>query len=115
VVSDPNQHLEFATIGVTSTGNLGMVATTVGATTDPGIGLWTHATTDAPNTVNGPISIMAGTQPDTCVNNPVSFGNAVGVGTERDPVDPTKLWTTHQYANSAAPCTWATRIVELAP
>jgi hypothetical protein len=35
-----------------------------------------------------------------------------GVLTALDPSDGTKLWTTHQYANDAAPCVWNTRIVE---
>ncbi len=114
-VSDPTNHLEFATIGAATNGDLSIVAASTGATIDPTVVLWTHTGNDAANTVSAPETVIAGTQPDTCVNNPVSFASAVGISTVRDPVDPTKLWTTHQYSNSASPCTWATRIVELAP
>ena len=47
--------------------------------------------------------------------NPLIFANAVGVSTVRDPKDPTRLWTTHQYGESSAPGVWATRIFELSP
>ena len=114
-VADPTNHLEFATIGAASNGDLSIVAVSTGATIDPTMLLWTHKATDAASIVSAPITVMAGTQPDTCVNNPVSFASAVGIATVRDPIDPTKLWTSHQYSNSASPCTWATRIVELAP
>ncbi len=114
-VSDPTNHLVFATIGAASNGDLSIVAASTGATIDPTILVWTHTANDALNTFTGPTTVIAGTQPDTCIANPVSFASAVGIATVRDPVDPTKLWTTHQYSNSAAPCTWATRIVELAP
>jgi hypothetical protein len=114
-VSDPNDHLVFATIGATLNGNLGIVAASVGAAIDPSILMWTHATTDVPSTLNGPSMVMAGTQPDTCIASPISFASAVGISTVRDPLDPTKLWTTHQYSNSASPCVWATRVIELAP
>jgi len=58
---------------------------------------------------------MSGTQPDTCINDPVSFANAVSITALRDPLDATAIWATHQYSNSASPCVWATRIVQLAP
>jgi hypothetical protein len=114
-VSDPNHHLEFATVGAASNGNIAIVAAAIGTTINPSIWVWTHKATDANNVVSAPITAVAGSQPDTCITDPVSFANAVGVATLRDPVDPTKLWAVHQYANSASPCVWATRVLELAP
>jgi len=63
--------------------------------------------------VSPPTMIFAGSQPYTCIATPqVSFANAVGIETVRDPADPTKLWTMNQYAGSASACVWKTRIVE---
>ncbi len=114
-VSDPTRDLAFPTIGVGSNGNVAIVAAAIGPSTYPSIEVWTHKTTDPPGAATGPTTVIAGTAPDSCVANPLIFANAVGVSTVRDPMDPTKLWTTHQYASSAAPCVWATRVMQLAP
>ena len=114
-VSDPTNHLAFPTVGVASNGNIGIVAGSLGAGIYPSILAWGRSAGDPANTLTGPITVMTGTQPDTCVTSPVSYANAAGLTTVRDPVDPTKLWTTHQYSDSASPCVWQTRIVELSP
>jgi hypothetical protein len=80
---------EFGTVGVDVKGNVGIVA--VSSTT-----------------------IIAGTQPHTCManQNMMHIGSTVGILTARDPLDGTKLWTTEQWANNAAPCVFNTRIIE---
>ena len=105
---------EFASVGVDAQGNLGIVAESSTANTDLSVLLWTHKKTDAPGLFNGPITVAAGTQPYTCMNNRnlALIGNAVGVLTLSDPADGAKLWTTQQWSHDATPCVWNTRILE---
>jgi hypothetical protein len=104
----------FATVGVDTAGNVGIVAVSSTASTDLSVLLWTRRKTDPANTFRGPTTIVAGTQPYTCLNtnNMATIGNAAGVLTALDPLDGTKLWTTEQWSNDAARCVWNTRIVE---
>jgi hypothetical protein len=104
----------FATVGVDAAGNVGIVGISSSATTGLTILLWTHRKSDPPNTLNGPTTIVAGTHPYTCdnTNGFASVGNPAGVLTALDPLDGTKLWTSHHWANSAERCVWNTRIVE---
>ncbi len=66
-----------------------------------------------PNTFRGPVTLVAGTQPFTCLNTSdmATIGNAAGVLTQMDPKDGTKLWTTQQWGGDAERCAWTTRIV----
>jgi hypothetical protein len=104
----------FATVGVDAAGNVGIVAVSSTASTDLSILLWTRRTTDSHDTFTGPTTIVAGTQPYTCLKNKnmETVGNAAGVLTALDPLDGTKLWTTEHWSNDATPCVWNTRIVE---
>ena len=104
----------FATVGVDKAGNVGIVAESSTSATDLSVLLWTHRKTDAPNTFNGPTTIVSGTQPYTCLNtnNFALIGNAAGILTALDPADGTKLWTSQQWSNDAARCVWKTRIVQ---
>ena len=104
----------FPTVGVDAAGNVGIVAESSTANTDLSLLLWTHRAGDAPGTMRGPITIIAGTQPYTCeTTRPyAAIGNAAGVLTALDPIDGTKLWTAGQWASDAAPCVWNTKIVE---
>lgn len=105
---------EFASVGVDAQGNLGIAAESSTASTDLSVLLWARKKTDPPNAFAGPMTVAAGTQPYTCLNNRnlALIGNAVGVLTLLDPVDGTKLWTTQQWSHDATPCVWNTRIVE---
>lgn len=114
-VSDPNNSFGWPTIGATSGNDLSIVALGSGSGINLSIFAWTRKATDPPNTLTGPITIVSGTQPYTCSANPLNMSNSVGINTSRDPADATKLWTVHQYSNSASACSWATRIVEIAP
>jgi hypothetical protein len=114
-VSDPAKHYAFATTGVASNGNVGIVAAAIGPNIFPSIAAWSHPSGSPLGTLSGPVSVVDGTAPDACTASPLIFANAVGIHTVRDPVDPTKLWTTHQYGGSTAACVWKTRIVELSP
>lgn len=114
-VSDATNYLAFPTIGVASNGDIAIVAASFGPQTYPSILAWSHTPSNVAGALSGPETLVAGTTADTCVANPLVFASAVGIHTVRDPLDPTKLWTTHQYSSSPAACTWKTRIVELAP
>ena len=113
-ISGPSFNAEFGTVGVDAAGNVGIVATSSTASTNLSLLLWTRRPADPPNTFTGPTTIVSGAQPYTCLNarNLVPMGNSVGVLTALDPLDGTKLWTTQQWANDAAPCVWNTRIVQ---
>jgi hypothetical protein len=113
-ISGENFNPTFATVGVDKAGNVGIVAESSSSATDLSVLLWTHRKTDAPNTFNGPTTIVSGTQPYTCLNtnNFASIGNAAGILTALDPADGAKLWTSQQWSNDAARCVWKTRIVQ---
>jgi hypothetical protein len=105
---------EFGTVGVDAGGNVGIVAESSTATTNLGVLLWTRRKADAPGTFTGPTTIVAGTQPFSCLTTQtfVNLASTVGILTTRDPVDGMKLWTSQQWSNDARPCVWNTRIVE---
>ena len=104
---------EFATIGVDSEGDVGIVAISATAKTNLSILLWTHLASDPPNTLKGPTTLLAGTQPYTCEEGRdyASIANPAGVLTALDPDEGKTLWVSHQWANEAAPCVWNTRII----
>jgi len=107
----------FPSIGVDNKGNVGIIAASSSANDYLSILLWTHRTTDPANTFSAPITVVAGTQPYTCSNtmNLALIASAVGMLTSRDPLDGSKLWTTHQYSGDVTPCVWNSRIVEYQP
>jgi len=107
----------FPSIGVDNKGNVGIVAASSSEKDYLSILLWTHRTTDPANTFNPPITVVAGTKPYTCPNrmNLALIASAVGMLTVRDPLDGSKLWTTHQYSGDATPCVWNSRIIEYQP
>ena len=114
---------EFGTVGVDPQGNVGVVASSSTSTTYLGVLMWWWTKADAPNTFHGPTTIAAGTQPYTCMKDHtldggqtyyIMMGSSVGILTTRDPLDPSKLWTTEQYSDNAAPCVYSTRIIEYA-
>ena len=113
-ISGPGINPEFATVGVDAQGNVGIVAASSDANSDLSILLWSRRATDPPNTFSGPTTVVSGTQPFTCLNTQemATIGNAVGVPTALDPLDPTRLWTTQQWSHDPARCVWNTRIVQ---
>jgi hypothetical protein len=113
-IASPEFNPEFPSVGVDAAGNVGITAISSTASTNLSILLWTHRKSDPPNTLNGPTTIIAGTQPYTCEPDRkfASIANPSGVDTMLDPLDGTKLWITEQWGNNAARCVWNTRIVE---
>jgi hypothetical protein len=105
---------EFPSVGVDAAGNVGIVAISSSANSDLSILLWSRRKADPPNTLNGPTTLIAGTQPYTCETDRkfASISNPAGVDTMLDPSDGTKLWITEQWGNNAARCVWNTRVVE---
>lgn len=113
-IGGPAVNPSFATVGVDSAGNVGIVAASWTPATDLSIVLWTHRASDPPNTIHGPVTVAAGTKPYTCTNENgfANIANPAGVLTALDPADGTRLWTTEQWGNNAEPCVWSTRIFE---
>jgi hypothetical protein len=113
-ISGANFNPEFSTIGVDAAGNVGITAVSWTPTTNLSILLWTHRVSEPPNAIDGPITVIAGTQPYTCEpdRSYANVENPAGVITALDPADSTKLWVSHQWANSAARCVWNTRIIQ---
>ncbi|HKU13291.1 MAG TPA: hypothetical protein VJQ52_02795 [Steroidobacteraceae bacterium] len=103
----------FGTVGADEKGNVGIVASSVTATTNLSVLFWSRRKSDPPNTFSGPVMVAKGTQPHTCRPDQslVPLGNTVGILTTRDPLDPAKFWTTAQWSNDARPCVFNTRIV----
>jgi hypothetical protein len=112
-ISGADFNPEFATVGVDQAGNIGIAASSSTSTTDLSVLLWTRRKSDPPGAFTGPTTVVAGTQPYTCLNakNINVIGNAAGVLTALDPSDGTTLWTSQQWSNDAARCAWNTRIV----
>ena len=116
-VSTPD-HLLWPTVGVDANGNVGIFANVVnGSATYLGIEAWSHHVTDPPGVLSGPVVVAPGTTAYLCSINPTvsQTGNPAGISTVRDPLDPTALWVTEQYANDSADCHWDTRIVQYRP
>jgi len=113
-ISGPDVNPEFSTTGVDASGNVGITAVSWTPTTNLSILLWTHSASDSPNTIHGPMIVIAGTQPYTCElgRTYANVENPAGVITALDPADGAKLWVSHQWANSSARCVWKTRIVQ---
>jgi len=118
-ISGPTFNPEFPTIGIDTAGNIGIVALSSTADTDPSLLLWTRKPTDPPNTFAGPATIVAGTEPYTCLADKgfASIANPVGILTALDPINGSTLWTSHQWSHDATRCTWNTRIIayQIAP
>ena len=118
-VSGVDANPAFATVGVDHAGNVGIVAASWSPTTNLSLLLWAHRKSDPVNTMNGPTTIVKGTQPFTCINDKgfANVANPAGVLTALDPVDGATLWTAHHYSNDATACVWNTRIVgyQIAP
>lgn len=113
-ISGDSFNPEFPSVGVDRDGNIGILAMSSTASTDLSILLWARKITDPPNTFSDPITVVAGTQPYTCLNqrNLALIGNAAGVLTAIDPRDGHKLWSSQQWADDPRRCVWNTRVVE---
>ena len=113
-ISGPDVNPEFSTTGVDASGNVGITAVSWTPTTNLSILLWTHRASDSPNTIHGPMTVIAGTQPYTCElgRTYANVENPAGVITALDPTDGTMLWVSHQWADSSARCMWKTRIIQ---
>jgi hypothetical protein len=107
----------FPTIGVDNQGNVGIVAASASSAAYLSILLWTHRAADPGGVITGPMTVVSGTKPYTCPNNLnlAMIASAVGMMTVQDPLDRSRLWTTHQYAADATPCVWNSRIIEYRP
>ena len=111
-ISSATESYVFASVGVDQNGNVGIAAAAMGATINPSVRVWGHQATGPASLLTGPVTVIDGTNPYTCINNPVGFATAVGISTSLDPLDGTKLWTNQQYGRSGTACVWNTRIFQ---
>jgi hypothetical protein len=112
-VSDSALSLLFPTLAVDGRGNVGIGLTGGSTTQHPSIYLFTHLTSDSQGKVNGPFLAQAGTETYTCGKgpDPKTVGWGTYSATVQDGSDPLKIWTLQEYAGSAVPCVWKTRVI----
>jgi len=112
-VSDSALSLIFPTMAVDGVGNVGIGVTGGSSSVHPSIYLFTHLSSDSAGTVNGPFLAQGGTEAYTCNKgrDPATVGWGTYSATVQDGSDPMKLWTLQEYAGSATPCVWKTRVV----
>jgi hypothetical protein len=108
--------LLWPTVGVDQSGNVGVFTNVVSSSSFLGVAGWYHGASDPSGALYGPSIVTAGTTPYTCSLGAIAgTGNSAGVTTVRDPLDPTSLWVSEQYANDSGDCHWDTRIVQYRP
>ncbi|HEY1960704.1 MAG TPA: hypothetical protein VGH28_34065 [Polyangiaceae bacterium] len=113
-VSSATEGYLFPSLAVDSMGNVAMIATSVGPSTNPSVVAFAHQTTDPSGFVSAPLVVAKGTSPFTCIStNPVGWGTYTNAF--QDPSDPTKVWAVEEYSASSTDCQWHTRVVELTP
>ncbi len=116
-VSGADNYL-WPTVGVDPSGNVGIFANAVQASTSKYLGIeaWQHHAGDPAGVLAGPTVITAGTTAYVCSlgAGTAQTGNPAGVSTLWDPLQPAAMWVTEQYANDSGDCHWSTRIFEYA-
>jgi hypothetical protein len=114
-VSDPSLSFLFPTLATDGRGNVGIGVNGSSTAQYPSVYLFTHRRNDPAGKINGPFLAHRGSESYTCDKSPTLAANVVGWGTYsatvRDGSDPRKLWTLQEYAGSATPCVWKTRVV----
>lgn len=115
-VSHPSLALLFPTLATDARGNVGIGVTGSSHAQYPSVYLFTHMASDpTPGKINGPFAAYAGTESYWCDKGPARPPNPAGWGTYsatvQDGSDPMKLWTLQEYAGSATPCVWKTRVL----
>jgi hypothetical protein len=112
-VSDPTLSLLFPTMALDGRGNAGIGVTGGSSSQHASIYLFTHPATDSTGKLNGPFLAESGTEAYTCNKgrDPATVGWGTYSATVQDGSDPMKLWTLQEYAGSATPCVWKTRVV----
>jgi len=112
-VSDPTQSLLFPTVALDGHGNAGIGVTGGSNSQHPSIYLFTHLGSDSRGKIDGPFLSQSGTAAYTCNTGPdrTTVGWGTYSATVQDGSDPTRLWTLQEYAGSATPCLWKTRVV----
>ena len=115
-VSHPSLSLLFPTLAVDGRGNSGIGLTGSSSSQYPSVYLFTHLAGDpAGARINGPFLAYRGSESYSCDKGVRRDPNVVGWGTYsatvQDGSDPMKLWTLQEYAGSATPCVWKTRVI----
>jgi hypothetical protein len=112
-VSDATLSLLFPTMALDGRGNAGIGVTGGSSSEHPSIYLFMHLASDSAGKINGPFPAHRGTDAYTCDKgrDPATVGWGTYSATVQDGSDPMKLWTLQEYAGSANPCVWKTRVV----
>jgi hypothetical protein len=113
-VAHPTLSLLFPTLATDGRGNVGIGATGSSSSEYPSVYLFAHRATGPAGKISGPFLAHAGTDAYTCTKGPALAGTG-GWGTYsatvQDGSDPMRLWTLQEYAGSATPCVWKTRVI----
>jgi hypothetical protein len=112
-VSDPSLSILFPTMALDARGNSGIGITGASASQHASVYLLTQLAGDSTGKISGPFLAHAGTENYTCSKGPDPKTSGWGTysATVQDGSDPMKLWTLQEYAGSATPCVWKTRVI----
>lgn len=108
-IASAQNDLIFPSLAVDSQGNVALAATGVSASQAASVYEWHRLATDSGSTIHGPNLLTSGSATYSCARSPVGWGTYST--TAQDGGDGTRLWTVQEYANSATPCQWGTRVV----
>jgi len=103
----------FPTLALDSADNTVIVATGCGASQFCSLYSWTRFASDAAGTMRGPVLLTSGTANYQVCNTTPHPGWGDYASALQEVGDPTKLLTIGEYACSATPCVWCTRVLEL--
>ena len=111
-VSDPTLSLLFPSMALDGNGNVGIGMTGMSSSQHPSIYLFTSRAANGTGNIDGPFLMHGGTDAYTCDKSPnakVSWGTHSS--TVQDGSNAKRLWTIQEYAGSATPCVWKTRVI----
>ncbi len=106
--SETGRDLFYAALSMDNRGNLGVLYGFSSETDFPSLAVTGQSTTDGPNALKAPVTIVVSTAVDAVpedwpYNNSNRYGDYFGAGT--DPVDPSLLWVVGEYQPTPA---WGT-------
>ena len=112
-LSDRSLGYLFPSLAVDGSNNTLITATACSTTLYCSVVIFYHLTSDGSGVFHGPNLVTSGSANyQVCTTTPHP-GWGTYTTTAQDPADTTKLWTFQEYAASATPCRWQTRILEL--
>jgi hypothetical protein len=112
-ISDGSLGFLFPSLAVDASNNTLIAATGCSTTVHCSVIIFSHLASDGSGVFHGPHLALSGTANYQVCDTGPHPGWGTYTTSAQDPVDKTKLWTFQEYAASATPCRWQTRILEL--